>query len=63
LVNKLIEEGKLKYCKPEDKERRDWILRVETLNYSPLNVLTDCLKWEIPANTDVSTGYLSRLCP
>ncbi|MRB06063.1 hypothetical protein GH876_29500 [Bacillus thuringiensis] len=33
------------------------------LNYSPLNVLTDCLKWEIPANTDVSNSYLSRLCP
>ncbi|MFV5897071.1 MULTISPECIES: hypothetical protein [unclassified Bacillus cereus group] len=33
------------------------------LNYSPLNVLTDFLKWEIPVNTDVSTSYLSRLCP
>ena len=33
------------------------------LNYSPLNVLTDCLKWEIPENTSVSTGYLSRLYP
>ncbi|WP_218937473.1 hypothetical protein, partial [Bacillus cereus] len=27
------------------------------LNYSPLNVLTGCLKWKIPANTGVSTGY------
>ncbi|MED3057551.1 hypothetical protein P4280_28615, partial [Bacillus thuringiensis] len=36
---------------------------VIVLNYSPLNVLTDCLKWEIPANTDVSTSYLSRLYP
>ncbi|MEH7752336.1 hypothetical protein V7457_14480, partial [Bacillus toyonensis] len=24
----------------------------QPLNYSPLNVLTDCLKWEIPVNTD-----------
>jgi len=38
LVNKLIGEGKLKYCKPEDKERRDWILRVETIKLLKLKL-------------------------
>ena len=33
------------------------------LNYPPLNVLTDCLKWGIPTNTKVSFGYLSGLAP
>ncbi|MGH0590656.1 hypothetical protein ACQVQY_32600 [Bacillus mycoides] len=35
----------------------------EVVELPPLNTLTRCLKWGIPANTDVSTSYLSRLCP
>lgn len=32
LVNKLIEEGKLKYYKPEEKLRGEWILTIEAMN-------------------------------
>ncbi|PEC12835.1 hypothetical protein CN639_27635 [Bacillus toyonensis] len=45
------------------KKNLSFIMISLGLNYSPLNALTDCLKWEIPVNTNVSTGYLSRLCP
>jgi len=33
------------------------------MNYPSLNVFTDSLQWTIPTNTDVFTGYLSRLYP
>ncbi|CAM4295038.1 helix-turn-helix domain-containing protein [Bacillus paramycoides] len=32
LASKLIEEGKMKYYKPEGKQRGDWILTVEAMN-------------------------------
>lgn len=32
LVSKLIGEGKLKYYKPEEKQRGEWILTVEAMN-------------------------------
>lgn len=32
MVSKLIEEGKMKYYKPEGKQRGDWILTVEAMN-------------------------------
>ncbi|MED4682010.1 MarR family transcriptional regulator [Bacillus nitratireducens] len=32
LVVKLIEDGKLKYYKPEGKERREWLLTVEAMS-------------------------------
>lgn len=31
LVDRLIEEGKMKYYKPEEKQRGDWILTVEAM--------------------------------
>ncbi|MEM5678925.1 helix-turn-helix domain-containing protein [Bacillus paranthracis] len=32
LVGRLIEEGKMKYYKPEEKQRGDWILTVEAMS-------------------------------
>ncbi|MFF2884712.1 helix-turn-helix domain-containing protein [Bacillus toyonensis] len=32
LMSKLIEEGKIKYYKPEEKQRGEWILTVEAMN-------------------------------
>lgn len=32
LVGELIKEGKLKYYKPEEKQRGEWILTVEAMN-------------------------------
>ncbi|PEY19589.1 hypothetical protein CN340_25805 [Bacillus anthracis] len=32
LVSDLIKEGKLKYYKPEGKQRGEWILTVEAMN-------------------------------
>lgn len=32
LLNKLIDEGKLKYYKPEEKQRGEWILTIEAMN-------------------------------
>ncbi|KXY53711.1 MULTISPECIES: helix-turn-helix domain-containing protein [Bacillus] len=32
LVGELIKEGKLKYYKPEGKQRGEWILTVEAMN-------------------------------
>ncbi|MDA2230953.1 MULTISPECIES: helix-turn-helix domain-containing protein [Bacillus cereus group] len=32
LVSKLIDEGKLKYYKPEGKQRGEWILTIEAMN-------------------------------
>ncbi len=32
LVSRLIKEGKLKYYKPEGKQRGEWILTVEAMN-------------------------------
>ncbi|MDK7443485.1 helix-turn-helix domain-containing protein [Bacillus paranthracis] len=31
-MSKLIEEGKIKYYKPEEKQRGEWILTVEAMN-------------------------------
>ncbi|WP_306702933.1 hypothetical protein [Bacillus cereus] len=33
-VRKLIEEGRMKYYKPEGKQRGDWSLTVEAMNKS-----------------------------
>ncbi|MCU5584153.1 helix-turn-helix domain-containing protein [Bacillus toyonensis] len=42
LVDKLIEEGKMKYYKPEGKQRGDWILTVEAMNVLfPKNITED----------------------
>lgn len=32
LMSKLIDEGKLKYYKPEGKQRGEWILTIEAMN-------------------------------
>lgn len=32
LVSKLIDEGKLKYYKPEEKLRGEWVLTIEAMN-------------------------------
>ncbi|HHB1656022.1 TPA: helix-turn-helix domain-containing protein [Bacillus cereus] len=32
LASKLIKEGKLKYYKPEEKQRGEWVLTVEAMN-------------------------------
>lgn len=31
-VDTLIQEGKLKYYKPDDKQRGEWILTIEAMN-------------------------------
>ncbi|MFF2343896.1 helix-turn-helix domain-containing protein [Bacillus mycoides] len=42
LVGGLIEEGKMKYYKPEGKQRGDWILTVEAMNVLfPKNITKD----------------------
>ncbi|PHG54355.1 helix-turn-helix domain-containing protein [Bacillus toyonensis] len=42
LVDKLIEEGKMKYYKPEGKQRGDWILTIEAMNVLfPKNITED----------------------
>ncbi|MEC0899844.1 MULTISPECIES: helix-turn-helix domain-containing protein [Bacillus] len=42
LVGRLIEEGKMKYYKPEGKQRGDWILTVEAMNVLfPKNITED----------------------
>ncbi|MEI5871311.1 helix-turn-helix domain-containing protein [Bacillus albus] len=42
LVDRLIEEGKMKYYKPEDKQRGDWILTVEAMSILfPKNITED----------------------
>lgn len=42
LVGRLIEEGKMKYYKPEDKQRGDWILTVEAMSVLfPKNITED----------------------
>ncbi|MES9782800.1 MULTISPECIES: helix-turn-helix domain-containing protein [Bacillus cereus group] len=42
LVGRLIEEGKMKYYKPEDKQRGDWILTVEAMSILfPKNITED----------------------
>lgn len=42
LVDRLIEEGKMKYYKPEGKQRGDWILTVEAMNVLfPKNITED----------------------
>ncbi|MEH7648631.1 helix-turn-helix domain-containing protein [Bacillus toyonensis] len=42
VVDKLIEEGKMKYYKPEDKQRGDWILTVEAMSVLfPKNIKED----------------------
>ncbi|PGM04164.1 helix-turn-helix domain-containing protein [Bacillus thuringiensis] len=33
LVDKLIEDGKIKYYKPEGKQRGEWILTVEAMEF------------------------------
>ncbi|HDR8487541.1 TPA: MarR family transcriptional regulator [Bacillus cereus] len=42
LVGRLIEEGKMKYYKPEEKQRGDWILTVEAMSVLfPRNITGD----------------------
>ncbi|MED1304783.1 hypothetical protein BK704_01425 [[Bacillus thuringiensis] serovar konkukian] len=42
LVGRLIEEGKIKYYKPEEKQRGDWILTVEAMSVLfPKNITED----------------------
>ncbi|MGE7635613.1 helix-turn-helix domain-containing protein [Bacillus paramycoides] len=42
LVDKLIEEGKMRYYKPEGKQRGNWILTVEAMNVLfPKNIIED----------------------
>ncbi|HDR7527196.1 MULTISPECIES: helix-turn-helix domain-containing protein [Bacillus cereus group] len=42
MVDRLIEEGKMKYYKPEGKQRGDWILTVEAMNVLfPKNITED----------------------
>lgn len=42
LVGRLIEEGKMKYYKPEEKQRGDWILTVEAMSVLfPKNITGD----------------------
>ncbi|MEJ3740791.1 helix-turn-helix domain-containing protein [Bacillus tropicus] len=42
LVGRLIEEGEMKYYKPEDKQRGDWILTVEAMSVLfPKNITED----------------------
>ncbi|MGQ7230526.1 helix-turn-helix domain-containing protein [Bacillus cereus group sp. Bce029] len=42
LVGRLIEEGKMKYYKPEDKQRGDWIITVEAMSVLfPKNITED----------------------
>ncbi|QWH04062.1 MarR family transcriptional regulator (plasmid) [Bacillus mycoides] len=42
LVGRLIEEGKMKYYKPEGKQRGEWILTVEAMNVLfPKNITED----------------------
>ncbi|HDR3494296.1 TPA: MarR family transcriptional regulator [Bacillus wiedmannii] len=42
MMNKLIGDGKIKYYKPEGKQRGEWILTVEAMNILfPKNIIEE----------------------